>query len=77
MAALFARLAVPVLHYKVCSTFDSAPHVGSIGAAVDILRRSVGNRFVPIVGGQPSLGRYCVFGHLFARAGSDGDFGPR
>jgi len=62
-----------VLHYKVCSTFDSAPHVGSIGAAVDILRRSVGNRFVPIVGGQPSLGRYCVFGHLFARAGSDGD----
>jgi uncharacterized protein YgbK (DUF1537 family) len=73
VAALFARLAVPVLHYKVCSTFDSAPHVGSIGAAIDILGRSVANRFVPIVGGQPSLGRYCVFGHLFARAGSDGE----
>ena len=73
VAELFARLAVPVLHYKVCSTFDSAPHVGSIGAAIDLLGRSVANRFVPILGGQPSLGRYCVFGHLFARAGSDGD----
>ena len=67
VAQLFARLAVPVLHYKVCSTYDSAPGVGSIGAALQLLRRSVGNAFVPIVGGQPSLGRYCVFGHLFAR----------
>lgn len=66
----FAQMRVPVLHYKVCSTFDSAPHVGSIGVAVQALRPHVENRFVPIVGGQPSLGRYCVFGHLFARAGS-------
>lgn len=66
----FAQMRVPVLHYKVCSTFDSAPQVGSIGVAVDTLRQHVENRFVPIVGGQPSLGRYCVFGHLFARAGS-------
>lgn len=66
----FAQLRVPVLHYKVCSTFDSAPQVGSIGVAVQTLRPYVENRFVPIVGGQPSLGRYCVFGHLFARAGS-------
>lgn len=65
----FAQLRVPVLHYKVCSTFDSAPHVGSIGAAVDTLRQHVESSFVPIVGGQPSLGRYCVFGQLFARAG--------
>ncbi len=67
----FAQMRVPVLHYKVCSTFDSAPEVGSIGVAVHALRQHVENRFVPIVGGQPSLGRYCVFGHLFARAGSD------
>lgn len=65
----FAQMRVPVLHYKVCSTFDSAPHVGSIGVAVQALRAHVENRFVPVVGGQPSLGRYCVFGHLFARAG--------
>lgn len=66
----FAQMRVPVLHYKVCSTFDSAPQVGSIGVAVHTLRQHVENRFVPIVGGQPSLGRYCVFGNLFARAGS-------
>lgn len=59
-----------VLHYKCCSTFDSAPHVGSIGAAVRELRRHMPNPMVPIVGGQPSIGRYCSFAQLFARAGS-------
>ncbi|MGE8656102.1 MAG: four-carbon acid sugar kinase family protein [Achromobacter sp.] len=59
-----------ILHYKCCSTFDSAPHVGSIGAAVAELRRHVLNPLVPIVGGQPGIGRYCSFGNLFARAGA-------
>ena len=68
----FAALGTAVLHYKVCSTFDSAPGTGSIGAAVDILRRHVRNPLVPIVGGQPSLGRYCAFSNLFAAAGSGG-----
>lgn len=62
----FADLRSPVLHYKVCSTFDSAPHVGSIGEAVRTLGAHVRGEFVPIVGGQPSLGRFCVFSHLFA-----------
>jgi 3-oxoisoapionate kinase len=66
---LFARLGAPVIHYKTCSTFDSAPHTGSIGAAIRILKPHAGNAFVPIVGGQPNLGRYCVFGNLFASAG--------
>jgi 3-oxoisoapionate kinase len=70
---LFAALAPPVLHYKVCSTFDSSPTIGSIGAAVHALKPFVSNPLVAIVGGQPSLGRYCLFSHLFARAGSDGD----
>lgn len=65
----FAQLRVPVLHYKVCSTFDSAPHVGNIGTAIATLRQHVENPWVPVMGGQPSLGRYCVFGNLFARAG--------
>ncbi len=65
----FASLRVPVMHYKTCSTFDSAPHIGSIGAAVSILQPHAGNRFVPIVGGQPNLRRYCVFGNLFAASG--------
>ncbi|SEP83164.1 Uncharacterized conserved protein YgbK, DUF1537 family [Faunimonas pinastri] len=68
----FEELGVSVLHYKCCSTFDSAPDVGSIGAAVATLRGHVANSFVPIVGGQPNIGRYCVFSNLFARAGSAG-----
>jgi uncharacterized protein YgbK (DUF1537 family) len=70
---LFAALAPPVLHYKVCSTFDSSPTVGNIGAAIRALKPFVSNPLVAIVGGQPNLGRYCLFSHLFARAGSDGD----
>jgi len=67
-----AALGVQLLHYKCCSTFDSALHVGSIGAAVTALRRHFPNAFVPIVGGQPNLGRYCLFGTLFAAARSGG-----
>ncbi|MES3000294.1 MAG: four-carbon acid sugar kinase family protein [Pseudomonadota bacterium] len=72
VGAFFAKLAVPMLHYKVCSTFDSAPLVGSIGAAVRALRPHVEDGRVFIVGGQPSLGRYCAFSNLFAAAGRDG-----
>lgn len=68
-----ASLQVPVLHYKCCSTFDSSPTVGSLGIALQVLRRHVRNSFLPIVGGQPSLRRYCAFGNLFAAAGADGD----
>ncbi len=56
------------VHYKVCSTFDSAPHIGSIGAAVKALEATLFPSQTVVVGGQPSLGRYCLFGTLFARA---------
>ena len=69
----FADLGVDILHYKCCSTFDSAPHIGSIGQAVQTLRRRFRNAIVPIVGGQPNLGRYCLFGNLFAAAGIGGE----
>lgn len=68
----FAEAGVPVLHYKVCSTFDSAPTIGSIGTAIKALRPHVANAFVPIVGGQPNIGRYCAFSNLFAAAGTGG-----
>jgi len=68
-----ASLAAPVIHYKCCSTFDSAPGVGSLGVALETLRRERRGAFVPIVGGQPSLGRYCAFGQLFATAGGAGE----
>lgn len=70
---LFKRLGARILHYKTCSTFDSAPQVGSIGVAVNTLREGLPASRVAIVGGQPDLGRYCLFGNLFARAGSDGE----
>ena len=66
IGAFMARLGAAVNHYKVCSTFDSSPDIGSIGRAVGILRDRLQANFLPFVGGQPNLGRYCVFGHLFA-----------
>ncbi|MCV0395966.1 MAG: four-carbon acid sugar kinase family protein [Rhizobiaceae bacterium] len=62
------RLAPRFVHYKICSTFDSAPHVGSIGAAVLTLEEGLAPCRTILLGGQPSLGRYCLFANLFARA---------
>ncbi|VTU30506.1 hypothetical protein H4CHR_02621 [Variovorax sp. PBS-H4] len=72
VAALFRRLGARVLHYKTCSTFDSAPDVGNIAVALDTLRPAVDTRWAAIIGGQPDLERYCLFGNLFAAAGSGG-----
>jgi uncharacterized protein YgbK (DUF1537 family) len=71
-ARFFAASDIRVLHYKCCSTFDSAPAIGSIGAAVRFLRSYFPNPLLPILGGQPNIGRYCLFSHLFASAGSGG-----
>ena len=57
------------VHYKVCSTFDSSPATGSIGRAVDCGAAVFENRPIPVLGGMPALGRFCVFGNLFARLG--------
>lgn len=57
------------VHYKVCSTFDSSPTVGSIGRAIDVGVAVFGGRTVPLLVAAPALGRYCVFGHLYARYG--------
>lgn len=61
------------IHYKVCSTFDSSPHVGSIGRAIDIAFESLQPNYVPLMVAAPSLGRYCAFGNLFARLGAGAD----
>jgi uncharacterized protein YgbK (DUF1537 family) len=57
------------IHYKVCSTFDSSPSIGSIGKAIDVGVSVFGGTFVPLLVAAPSLGRYCAFGNLFARMG--------
>jgi uncharacterized protein YgbK (DUF1537 family) len=63
----------PLLHYKICSTFDSSPRIGSIGKAIEIGRRIFGDAPTPLVVGAPVLGRYVVFGNLFARSGLDSE----
>jgi uncharacterized protein YgbK (DUF1537 family) len=57
------------VHYKVCSTFDSSPKTGSIGKAIDTAATVFKNRFIPLIVAAPVLGRYCLFGNLFARMG--------
>jgi len=57
------------VHYKVCSTFDSSPGIGSIGRAIDIGAEIFPSPFVPVLAAAPSLGRYTLFGNHFARYG--------
>lgn len=64
-----AALGPAHVHYKVCSTFDSSPAVGSIGRAIEVGREVFHSQFVPLLVAAPALGRYCLFGHLFARMG--------
>lgn len=59
-------LDAELCHYKVCSTFDSAPHVGSIGRAIEIGRAVFGETTVPLIVGAPQIRRYTAFGELFA-----------
>ena len=75
LPAIFQALAslnAPIVHYKVCSTFDSSPSIGSIGRVMEIARQTFGATVIPIVAATPALARYSVFGHLFARSGTDG-----
>jgi uncharacterized protein YgbK (DUF1537 family) len=68
---IFERLktfGARVTHYKTCSTFDSSPTQGSIGRAMEIGQQIFAPHFIPIVAGAPHLGRYVVFGNLFATA---------
>lgn len=57
------------IHYKVCSTFDSSPQVGSIGKVMDIAQDVFGPIGIPLLVAAPALGRYGLFGHLFAQMG--------
>jgi 3-oxoisoapionate kinase len=69
-----AKLKAPVTHYKICSTLDSSPRVGSIGRAIDIGAPIFGGtpgaaNWQPLVVAAPAIGRYQAFGNLFATSG--------
>lgn len=59
-------LGAPILQYKVCSTFDSSPRIGSIGTALELGLGVRRGSWSPIVVGAPALGRYQAFANLFA-----------
>jgi uncharacterized protein YgbK (DUF1537 family) len=63
-------LGAPIVQYKVCSTFDSSPESGNIGIAMRIGREVFGTRCVPVVVAAHRLGRYVLFGNLFAAGGA-------
>lgn len=63
-----ADLKPQLIHYKVCSTFDSSPTTGSIGRAIDLGLETTGARWAACFSGAPHIGRYQVFGNLFAAA---------
>lgn len=70
--AALAGLGAPILHYKICSTFDSSPDIGSIGRAVDLGTRAMSGRWSPMIVASPRLKRYQLFGNLFAATGGKG-----
>lgn len=64
--ACLRSFGASVNHYKVCSTFDSSPTTGSIGRAIELGLEAFSAPFAPVVVGAPHLGRWVVFGNLFA-----------
>ncbi|HEY6132621.1 MAG TPA: four-carbon acid sugar kinase family protein, partial [Rubrivivax sp.] len=73
VAAFFETLQPAVTHYKCCSTYDSAPAIGNLRQGLQALRRAAHTGPAMVLGGQPSLGRYCAFGELYATAGHDAE----
>jgi uncharacterized protein YgbK (DUF1537 family) len=69
---VLAGLGAPIAHYKVCSTFDSAPQVGSIGRAIDLAVPILGGAWHPLVVAAPNMERFQAFGNLFAAVGGRG-----
>ncbi|MCZ7532689.1 MAG: four-carbon acid sugar kinase family protein [Acidimicrobiia bacterium] len=63
-----SSLSAPIAHYKVCSTFDSSPEVGSIGKAFELAQPMLGGEWTPLLVAAPPIGRYQSFGNLFAAA---------
>ncbi|EAU41625.1 hypothetical protein FP2506_14369 [Fulvimarina pelagi HTCC2506] len=74
LPAVFERLTAlqpRLIQYKVCSTFDSSPQTGSIGKAIDIGCKVCDATWAPSIVGAPHLGRWQVFGNLFAATGGE------
>lgn len=71
IGAGLAAFAPQFVHVKICSTFDSSAEIGNVALLALALADALGIVNIAVLAGQPSLGRYAVFGTLFAR-GPDG-----
>jgi uncharacterized protein YgbK (DUF1537 family) len=73
LAPLFdalVSLQPAIVQYKVCSTFDSSPEIGNIATVISTAwERFPHQSVLPVIVGAPRLGRWVVFGNLFARYG--------
>ena len=66
-----AKLCKGIVHYKVCTTLDSSPTVGSIGKAIELGAKVLNTHCVPVLIAAPQMRRFQSFGHLFASMGDD------
>lgn len=66
----FRQLNVPLVQYKCCSTFDSSPDTGSLGEAMCLMQACWPSSLLSVLAATPEFGRYTMFGHHFARAGT-------
>jgi uncharacterized protein YgbK (DUF1537 family) len=65
--ARIAELDLDVLLYKVCSTFDSSPKMGSIGRGIELLQeRFPEHGPIPVAPAQPGFGRFTAFSNHYA-----------
>ncbi len=69
------KLGARHVHYKICSTFDSSPQIGSIGRVMDLAAKIFTAPFIPLLVAAPALGRFTIFGNHFAcfGIGSNGE----
>lgn len=66
-----SKIPTRFFHYKICSTLDSAPHIGNIGRATEIAEKYFKADNIPFLVGAPFLNRFVIFGNLFARIGTE------
>ena len=52
-----AEVGAPISQYKVCSTLDSSPQVGSIGRTIEIALPYFSADWVPLLVAAPPMGR--------------------
>ena len=52
---------------------ETKPERRVIDVGADVFEQ----KSIPVLVGAPSLGRYCVFGNLFARAGAESGLSPQ